>query len=324
MIWDRVRGAKEKHERRLLKKPNVVGVGVGKKIVKGQVTEEPAVVVFVERKLPEAQLRKRDVIPKVVEDVKTDVVETGKLKALGTVTLQRARTDRWRPAPGGVSLGHYKITAGTLGGLVRRGGETFILSNNHVLANANDARAGDPILQPGPADGGTPADAIARLETFVAIRFDPGSGGGFMGALRRFAERLGIRPAASSPQNFADAALARPLQAALVVDEILGLPRTPGIAEVEAGATVRKSGRTTGVTEGRVLAMDSTVQIDYDGKTATYADQIVAGPISQGGDSGSLVLDAEGRVAGLLFAGSDTTTIVNRARRVVEALGIEF
>ncbi len=320
MIWDRVRGAKEKHERRLLRKPNVVGVGVGKKIVKGRVTDEPAVVVFVERKLPEAQLRKRDVIPKVVEDVKTDVVETGRLKALGTVTVQRARTDKWRPAPGGVSLGHYRITAGTLGGLVRRNGEAFVLSNNHVLADSNAGKVGDPILQPGPADGGTRADAIAELEAFVEIRFDPG--GGLRGALRRLAERLGIRAAAAP--NLADAAIARPLRADLVADSVLGLERVPGMAEVEVGATVQKSGRTTGVTEGRVLATDSTVQIDYEGKTATFGDQIVAGPISQGGDSGSLVLDAGGRAAGLLFAGSDSTTIVNRASRVAEALGVEF
>jgi len=290
--------------------------------VKGEVTEEPAIVVFVERKLPEAQLRKRDVIPKVLEDVKTDVVETGRLKALGTVTVQKARTDRWRPAPGGVSLGHYRITAGTLGGLVRKGGETFILSNNHVLANSDDASIGDPILQPGPADGGTRADAIAELETFVTIRFDPPSGGGLMGSLRRLAERLGIR--AASPPNYADAALARPLQAGLVVDSIVGLERTPGMADAEVGATLRKSGRTTGVTQDHVRATDSTVQIDYDGKTATFGDQIVAGPMSQGGDSGSLVLDDRGRVVGLLFAGSDTTTIINRAARVADALGVEF
>ncbi len=324
MIWDRIRAAKERHEKRLLRKPNVIGVGVGKKIVKGEVTEEPAILVFVERKLPEARLRKRDVVPKVIEDVKTDVVETGRLKALGTVTLQRARTDRWRPAPGGVSVGHVRITAGTLGGIVTRGGERFILSNNHVLADSNDARAGDPILQPGPADGGTGDDAIARLEAFATIRFDQDPGRGFMWLLRRLAERLGVRTAAARPGNFADAAIARPLREDLVADSILGLERTAGMAAVEAGAVVRKSGRTTGVTEDRVLATDSTVQIDYDGRTATFSEQIVAGPMSQGGDSGSLVLDAQGRAAGLLFAGSDTTTVVNPARRVAEALGVEL
>ena len=46
--------------------------------------------------------------------------------------------------------------------------------------------------------------------------------------------------------------------------------------------------------------------------------------MSQGGDSGSLLLDLEGRTIGLLFAGSDRTTVFNRAHRVAEALQIEF
>lgn len=325
MTWDRLRAAKEKFEAFLLRKANVVGVGIGRKIVGGKETDEPAVIVFVERKLPEARLRKRDVIPKTLEDVKTDVIETGKLKAQAMAGNPKARTERWRPAPGGVSVGHYRITAGTLGGVVRRGGQRFILSNNHVLAKSNDARHGDPILQPGPADGGTRADAVATLDSFVELRFDNADGGwGFTSFLRRLAERLGIRPVARPPANFVDAAIGKPARDDVVEDTILGLGRTTGIGDAGVGDTVRKSGRTTGLTEGRVLATDATVQIEYDSDVATFADQIVAGPMSQGGDSGSLVLDREGRVVGLLFAGSATSTVFNRARRVAEALQIEF
>src|SRR3546814_10205184 len=71
-------------------------------------------------------------------------------------------------------MGHAAITAGTLGGLVRdrETGAVVILSNNHVLANSNQGTAGDAILQPGPADGGTdPGDRIATLARFVAIDF---------------------------------------------------------------------------------------------------------------------------------------------------------
>lgn len=53
--------------------------------------------------------------------------------------------------PGG-SCGHYKITAGTLGGFVEDDEHHYILSNNHVLANSNFCFGDDPILQPGPAD----------------------------------------------------------------------------------------------------------------------------------------------------------------------------
>jgi len=321
VTWDRIRVAKAKFEALLLRKANVVGVGVGRKIVDGKETDEPAVIVFVERKLPEDRLRKEDVIPKALDEVKTDVIETGKIKA--QAAAPRARTDRWRPAPGGVSVGHYRITAGTLGGVVRRGGRRFILSNNHVLADSNRARPGDPVLQPGPADGGTREDAIATLETFVRLRFDAPDRG-FTAFLRRLAARLGFRPAAQAPANLVDAAIARPVRDDAVDESVLGLGRPAGIAEAGVGDTVRKSGRTTGLTEGRVLATDATLQIEYDADVATFTDQIVAGPMSQGGDSGSLVVDREGRAVGLLFAGSATSTVFNRARRVADALGIEL
>ena len=84
---------------------------------------------------------------------------------------------RHRPAPGGVSVGHVGITAGTLGS--RAIGRTapwnnrhLILSNNHVLANSNAGRVNDSIVQPGPADGGRhPGDQIAVLARWVPINF---------------------------------------------------------------------------------------------------------------------------------------------------------
>ncbi len=322
MTWDRIRAAKVKFEALLLRKANVVGVGIGRKVVAGRETGEPAVIVFVVRKLPEAQLKKGDVVPKTLDEVKTDVIVTGKLKAQAAGE-PKPRTDRWRPAPGGVSVGHYRITAGTLGGVVRRGGRRFILSNNHVLADSNRAHPGDPILQPGPADGGAREDAIASLETFIRIHFDAPDRG-LMASLRRLAARLGLRPVAQAPANLVDAAIAAPARDEDVDEDILGIGRPAGVAEAGVGDTVRKSGRTTGLTEGRILATDATVQIEYDADVATFTDQVVAGPMSQGGDSGSLVVDREGRVVGLLFAGSATSTVFNRARRVAEALGIDF
>ena len=44
--------------------------------------------------------------------------------------------------------------------------------------------------------------------------------------------------------------------------------------------------------------------------------------MSQGGDSGSAVLDDDDRLVGLLFAGSDSTTVINRIEHVFSALGI--
>jgi len=154
-----------KLQRELLKKENVVAVGRGLKKVRGVVTSEKAIICSVVKKVEPETLSKKDMIPRRVGDMVTDVVETGKIKAL------KARTDRWRPAPGGVSIGHQQISAGTLGCLVKRGGEVFILSNNHVLADSNNASIGSNILQPGKYDGGDLIDRIALLADFVPIEF---------------------------------------------------------------------------------------------------------------------------------------------------------
>ena len=72
----------------------------------------------------------------------------------------------------GYSVAHYKVTAGTLGCFVQaEDGSVCILSNNHVLANGNEAQVGDPILQPGGTDGGLiPADVVARLKAFAPLK----------------------------------------------------------------------------------------------------------------------------------------------------------
>jgi len=166
--------AQAAHEDTLLAKNNVVGVGVGYKESNGVVTDELAVVVLVQSKQPLVALAAEDVIPKELEGMKTDVIEVGYLRA------QQSPKERFRPSiPSGVSIGHHRITAGTLGTVVKdkRTGEAFILSNNHVLANSNDAIIGDQILQPGPLDGGKdPADVVARLERFVRLRYTDETG----------------------------------------------------------------------------------------------------------------------------------------------------
>jgi len=324
MVWERARAAREKFEAVLLGKRYVVGVGVAKKKVGGKETDEPCVVVFVEKKVPNSQLRKKDRVPETVGGVKTDVIETGEIRALGLSTPEAiSRTARIRPALGGVSIGHVRTTAGTLGATVHRGGQRLILSNNHVLANSNDAARGDSILQPGPADGGTANDEIAVLETFVTIAFDDPTAN-TTSWWTRFLRRLLRGRRALAAGNRVDGALARPLRDTDVTDEILDIGAVAGTADVQVGATVRKSGRTSGVTEGRIIATGATVRVRYGPQVATFRNQLVAGPMAAPGDSGSLGVDLERRAVGLLFAGSDRTTVFNPIGAVREVLGIEL
>ena len=226
-------------------------------------------------------------------------METQEVDALTLAT-------RIRPARPGFSVGHFKITAGTIGagaydlspvpGIPPR---YYILSNNHVLANSNNANIGDPILQPGPFDGGTaPADVIGRLARFVPIKFD-------------------------GTCNYVDAAVAE-VPFHLIDRDIYwnGYPAT--VAKAAAvGMVLKKSGRTTNFTTGRVTALAATVNVNYGGgQVAKFCNQIITTNMSAGGDSGSMVLDLENNPVGLLFAGSSVATILNPIALVQLALQV--
>jgi hypothetical protein len=329
-----IRLAKGKHSKELMRKTNVIGVAIGYKEKGGQKTETPNLVVMVRKKVPLSELKRQDVVPSEIDSIGTDVKAVGEIRA-----LNQNPKDKWRPAPGGVSIGHYAITAGTLGVVVKDTdtNEKLILSNNHVLANSNDAEIGDDILQPGPYDGGTlPEGVIAHLLRFVPIRYvldlpDCPISTSAAGVANFLARMLGSkhRLVAVRQQveaNQVDAALAKPVGADMISDEILSIGRIIGTKEAELGLAVRKSGRTTGYTTGTIELLDATVNVSYGtGRTAIFEGQIVTSAMCQGGDSGSLLVDANENLAvGLLFAGSDQTTIHNPINAVISALNISL
>ena len=323
---------KELHVEAILEKPNVIGVGIGYKVTRNRRTDELSVIVLVRQKLPEAGLRPDDLVSRDLDGVATDVIEVGDVRAL------QARTDRWRPAPGGVSVGHYQVTAGTFGTVVRDAGtgDRLILSNNHVLANSNEASPGDAILQPGTADGGqVETDTIAELERFCPIEFSSSPPvcsiatgvadlANLLARLVGSSHRLQALQSRPMATNFADAAVARPLNDDDVLDEILEIGVVSGTRPATLSMAVRKSGRTTEFTEGEITVLNATVDVSYGvGRTARFEDQVVSGPMSQGGDSGSLLVAGDSLEAvGLLFAGSDQTTIYNPIQAVLDCLEV--
>ncbi|MAT95640.1 MAG: hypothetical protein CL608_00610 [Anaerolineaceae bacterium] len=330
-----IRAAKAAHTAALMDRPNVVGVGIGRQIVNNVQTDELCLSVLVADKIAIEGLAPEALVPSQLGSVPTDVVQ------IGTIRANQVPTDKFRPAPGGVSIGHYQISAGTLGCIVRdrATGDRLILSNNHVLANSNDAVAGDPIIQPGGADGGTVAnDLIARLERFCTIDFgtDTGSDCGIASAYAGFgnaiAGLLGSRHRVTvlqaNPQavNLVDAAVARPINDDDVLDEILNIGEVSGTVEGVLGLPIRKSGRTTGFTTGTITTIEATVSVNYGaGRVATFENQLVAGPMSEGGDSGSLIVAADSQQAvGLLFAGSTQSTIFSPIQAVLDCLNVEI
>lgn len=290
--------AQERHTDALLQSADVVGTAVGvdaggQGVVKIYV-RHPGV-----RGVPVAL----DGVPVVVE-VTGDLVALARTPSPPSVD-RTARFDR--PVPIGVSTGHPLITAGTIGCRVKdEAGTVYALSNNHVYANENLASIGDNVLQPGPFDGGVnPDDGIGTLADFEPIVFS------------------------LQANNRIDAAIARVTTATLgtaTPADGYGAPKSQTMP-ASVGLTVMKYGRTTGLTKGRVDAINAIVNIGYDSGVARFVNQIIIKPgtFSAGGDSGSLVVVQKGsnarRPVGLLFAGSTVVTIANPIDLVLGLLG---
>lgn len=310
--------------------PNVQGVGIGYKIKDGKKTKELAVIVFVNKKIKEIELSPKALIPKTVctndGDIKIDVVESGEFAAL-------ALTDRVRPVVPGYSVGHPDITAGTAGLVVKKvqDGKLCILSNNHVLANVNKANIGDPIIQPGSYDNGkVPNDIVAHLDNFIRVETSSTEGKftNFLASIFNFvAEKLSKRSRLmpiNIGENLVDCAIASFDNEADVCYDCYKIGRPTGIREGELDMKVRKSGRTTEYTESEIIAVDATLNVLMGSEFAVFSDQLIAGKMCDGGDSGSAVFDEGTNVIGLLFAGGQDTTIINRIQNVFEALKIEL
>lgn len=75
---ERIRIVKTAHEDELMAKANVVGVGIGLRRRHTTHTNEPVLVVMVEKKVPRNQLAPEDIIPGRIDGVPVDVQESGR------------------------------------------------------------------------------------------------------------------------------------------------------------------------------------------------------------------------------------------------------
>ncbi len=299
--------ALERHTKALMRIPGVVGTAVGL-LPNGKAAVKVLLASREAGRLPNAL----DGVPVVAQ-------VTGQFIAFSNPTT------RQRPAPLGFSVGHPDITAGTIGARVVDGsGAFYVLSNNHVLANGNDATVGDPALQPGPFDGGTaPNDQIGTLFAFKPIDFSSGGTNTFDAAI-----------ALSNTTNLGNAT---------PTDDGYGAPNSAifgdanhdGVFDDKSallGLNVQKYGRTTKLTHGQITGINATVTVCYEVfiifclKSATFVDQLIIEPgtFSGGGDSGSLIVtdDGDKSPVALLFAGSSTQTIGNRIDLVLTYFGV--
>lgn len=199
----------------------------------------------------------------------------------------------------GSSIAHRRVSAGTLACFVkdRDTGRIGVLSNNHVLANTNNAAIGDEVRQPGRSDGGGSQDRMASLAGFVPLLFGGAS------------NHVDCAWAAhDSPPRHEDRS-GRYDSAENLVGQLSGAVQ----GSILPGEFVTKIGRTTGYTQGEIdLINVNNLTVDMGGGAIARFDGqfqirgLSAVPFSRRGDSGSLIVDQNSDPAGLLFASSST------------------
>jgi endonuclease G, mitochondrial len=319
MTMARARLAQHKATQAFLFDPNVNLIGIGHPEHDGQIAEnELAIRVHVHKKLSGVALEAATAagytrpIPSEINGFPTDVLQ-------GTYHPHQWRSWRnwWRPTTnlneratsidpmrGGISISdEFRLSYGTLGGKVydRVTGKEMILSNWHVLAGDWRARQGQLIYQPGRLDGGTFANASAYLA--------------------RDAMRANL-----------DAAVATLTDGRRLTNEQLGLGLVTSVGHPQLGDAVVKSGRSSYITYGRVVEINSVARMRYGYLERLIRDVMIIDPwnggeVSRPGDSGSWWLNMPTKQAvGLHFAGSNAPerALAINMQSVLDALNIEI
>lgn len=303
---------KDRHAGRLMTDPEVVGMFITADDKGG-----PAILMMV------TSARALGAAPKELDGVPVISIVTEKFVALKgggggvshtaiqTPPIQLGTSGGWR-----YDLANGFCCGGTLGSLVQRGGNQFVLSNYHVLradivngGNGRTAQTGDPVIQPGLIDVGCNANNSQNVATLTSDVTLPGTN--------------------------VDAALAQVVPGMVRTDGSILEVGTISSSTVAAfvGQAVKKSGRTTGLTRGTVAGFYGTVSITYENEcaggtafTKVFTNQIAISRGSKflgGGDSGSLCLEdvsSNPRAVGLCFAGSNLYAIANPIDEVLNVL----
>ena len=194
---------------------------------------------------------------------------------------------RNRPVIGGYSAGVIGSTAGTIGCTATNENSTeyYLLSNNHVFANGNIEN-----------------DIIGYLADYEPISFSTSN---------------------RSPKNYIDAAIA--LCDYNDISNIIALQGAiTGTTHGRVGMKVKKTGRTTEFTTGKILYTNASLMIAYEGGSALFVNQIITNAMSESGDSGSILLNNSNKAVGLLFAGSNSYSIFNPISAVLKTLNIKL
>ena len=289
---------------KLLTLPNVEGVGLGYKFINGYNTNKPCIHVLVNKKIPSHLLPSKYIIPKIYMGISTDVIN------IGGKPTQYSLKDKIRPLESGYSISADLNKTGTLSCIVFRkhliGRNYFILSNNHIFANNNKLPIGTKIIQPSYDDSGlVQIDLVGKLSEFVPLKFSS---------------------LVSTYNNYVDAAIAKVTTVDLISNKIGLIGKLTGVDSPKLNETVKKVGRTTGLTTGKIQTINTTITIHPPNlPDLLFKNQIIANIKQDFGDSGSLLVNKDNKVVGLFMGGSTTSTgIFNNFQDVLKYTNTEL
>jgi hypothetical protein len=311
----------DRHTTELMANPNVVGVATGLS-PEGKL----GILVYAKEDFNSSKNKGTFALPPAsLEGVPVYVVVTGEFRAYsGTVSHTAIQTP---PIQLGTSGGWANDIAngyccsGTLVSLVQIGSTQYVLSCWHVFrtdiptgGSGTQAVNGDPLDQPGLVDISCNAAGGQTVATLAGTSSLPGSN--------------------------VDCAIGQVVPGMVSTTgsilEIGTISKTTVAAKV--GLSVKKSGRTTGLTKSTVSAINGTISVAYEtdcaGATAftkTYTGQIIVANANSAflgsGDSGSLLVTnttTNPNAVGLLYAGStgrNGEAIANPIGQVLSYLG---
>lgn len=261
----RLQAALAKYGPELWAYPDVVAVGYGFKVTEGKMTAEPALCVQVLHKFDdESIIPENRLLPKTLGGFAIDVTTQPRERAAVGNFGQNSFTNN--PL---VKDNQGRLTQGTLGAIVFIDGFACAVSNIHVWGSTIDREVYLPV-----SNGG--AGSVPFGYTLRAARSCDACTAVIDGAVASYDNRI----------NFG----AGPI----VIQQS---------AEPIIGELVWKCGGMTGVTVGKVSQVHSR---DFgNGVNAMYYTVTPAGgnEVSRGGDSGSIVVNAQGQAVGLLWGG---------------------
>jgi hypothetical protein len=278
--WAKARRVFPKLQAKLLKRSGVIGVSLGLAHRRGKVTREPAIRVHFAEKLGHEKLKWNQKLPKTIQGVRIDVIESAFAAHGDLPSAARLRILR-NPMFGGVAITRFGVTSyGTVSALVvDKDGSQYVLTAQHVAGGT-----GNQIVQP------VLGSVIGRVQKSKI-------GPDMDAALVRLTSTRMINAGVSDGVSY-------------TVNSLIARPGS--IDESSLPFKVDVIGASSGKTQGVIDSLKTFMDVEYDdGQTVSFVDQIhlvgTGGEISRGGDSGALVLErGTNKVIALLFAGESS------------------